>query len=131
MHPWLLPLFRRGATMLRTHLNPNGEGRSNERSIKLAGNTGLEPATFCLTGNRSNHLSQFPILVSVEGVEPSRYHYHWILSPTCLPIPPYRHGEGYTKRPRIKLMLIAVITISTLCITLYHISDLIASVLRK
>ena len=31
-------------------------------------------------------------LVPVVGVEPTRYCYLRILSPTRLPIPPYRHG---------------------------------------
>ena len=30
-------------------------------------------------------------LVPMVGLEPTRYCYHWILSPTCLPIPPHRH----------------------------------------
>ena len=30
-------------------------------------------------------------LVPVVGVEPTRYRYHWILSPARLPIPSYRH----------------------------------------
>ena len=29
-------------------------------------------------------------LVPVVGVEPTRYRYHWILSPARLPIPSYR-----------------------------------------
>ncbi len=31
------------------------------------------------------------LLVPVVGVEPTRYRYHWILSPARLPIPSYRH----------------------------------------
>ena len=27
----------------------------------------------------------------VVGLEPTQYCYQWILSPSCLPIPPYRH----------------------------------------
>ncbi len=30
-------------------------------------------------------------MVPVVGVEPTRYHYHRILSPARLPIPSYRH----------------------------------------
>ena len=30
-------------------------------------------------------------LVPVVGLEPTQYCYQWILSPSCLPIPPYRH----------------------------------------
>ena len=30
-------------------------------------------------------------LVPVVGLEPTRYCYHWILSPARLPIPPHRH----------------------------------------
>ena len=33
------------------------------------------------------------ILVPVVGVEPTRYRYHWILSPARLPIPPYRQVQ--------------------------------------
>ena len=32
-------------------------------------------------------------LVPVIGVEPIRYHYHWILSPARLPIPPHRQSH--------------------------------------
>ena len=35
-------------------------------------------------------LSQVLLLVPVVGVEPTRYRYHWILSPARLPIPSYR-----------------------------------------
>ena len=31
------------------------------------------------------------LLVGIVGLEPTRYHYHRILSPTRLPIPPYPH----------------------------------------
>ena len=31
------------------------------------------------------------LLVGIVGLEPTRYHYHRILSPTRLPIPPYTH----------------------------------------
>ena len=31
------------------------------------------------------------LLVPLAGVEPARYHYHWILSPARLPISPQRH----------------------------------------
>ena len=30
-------------------------------------------------------------MVPVVGVEPTRYRYHWILSPARLPIPSHRH----------------------------------------
>ena len=30
-------------------------------------------------------------MVLVAGLEPARYHYHGILSPGCLPIPPHEH----------------------------------------
>ena len=39
--------------------------------------------TYCTAGT---HL----FLVPVVGVEPTRYRYHWILSPARLPIPSYR-----------------------------------------
>ena len=32
-----------------------------------------------------------PFGMPLDGVEPSRYRYHWILSPARLPIPPQRH----------------------------------------
>ena len=32
------------------------------------------------------------VLVPVVGVEPTRYRYHWILSPARLPIPSHRRG---------------------------------------
>ena len=31
------------------------------------------------------------LMVPLAGVEPARYHYHWILSPARLPISPQRH----------------------------------------
>ena len=31
------------------------------------------------------------LLVQVVGLEPTRYRYHWILSPARLPIPPHLH----------------------------------------
>ena len=34
---------------------------------------------------------RIPLLVGIVGLEPTRYHYHRILSPTRLPIPPYPH----------------------------------------
>ncbi len=33
----------------------------------MAGWTGLEPATFCVTGRRSNQLSYHPLLVGKKG----------------------------------------------------------------
>ncbi len=44
--------------------------------------------------------SYTPVMVPVIGVEPIRYHYHGILSPARLPIPPHRRT--------IKLYIIAV-----------------------
>ncbi len=46
-------------------------------------------------------------LVPVVGVEPTRYRYHWILSPARLPIPSYRHYSIYytRKQKRIKTFL--------------------------
>src|SRR5690242_542171 len=43
-------------------------------------------------------------LVPTEGVEPTRYRYHWILSPARLPIPPRRHEarEYRNRNPRSK-----------------------------
>gem|GEM_PF-3160143 len=39
-------------------------------------------------------------MVPTEGVEPTRYHYHRILSPARLPIPPRRlQGENGIKSP--------------------------------
>ena len=38
--------------------------------IKMAGVTGLEPATYRVTGDRSNQLSYTPILVGSKGLEP-------------------------------------------------------------
>ena len=35
------------------------------------------------------------LLVPVVGVEPTRYRYHWILSPARLPIPSYRHESKF------------------------------------
>ena len=34
------------------------------------------------------------LLVPVVGVEPTRYRYHWILSPARLPIPSYRQAKS-------------------------------------
>ncbi len=54
-----------GSSQKRCHQSlPNHEKRrSRERSAfyKLAGWTGLEPATFCVTGRRSNQLSYHPV----------------------------------------------------------------------
>ena len=33
-------------------------------------------------------------MVPVVGVEPTRYRYHWILSPARLPIPSHRRMTG-------------------------------------
>ncbi len=38
----------------------------------------------------SSGCSYTPIMVPLVGVEPTRYRYHWILSPARLPIPPQR-----------------------------------------
>ena len=47
------------------------------------------------------------LMVPVVGVEPTRYRYHWILSPARLPIPSYRHYSIYytRKQKRIKTFL--------------------------
>ena len=34
------------------------------------------------------------MMVGAEGLEPSQYHYQWILSPSRLPIPPRPHVRG-------------------------------------
>ena len=37
-----------------------------------------------------------PVMVGEEGIEPSWYCYHWILSPTRLPIPPFARFVDYS-----------------------------------
>ena len=37
----------------------------------MAGVTGLEPATYRVTGDRSNQLSYTPLMVGAEGLEPT------------------------------------------------------------
>ena len=39
-------------------------------AAKVAGVTGLEPATSCVTGRRSNQLSYTPTMVGGKGLEP-------------------------------------------------------------
>ena len=41
------------------------------------------------------HQSRFFSLVPEDGLEPSRYHYRWILSPLRLPIPPLGQQQLY------------------------------------
>ena len=41
------------------------------QSYLVAGVTGLEPATSCVTGRRSNQLSYTPKMVGAEGLEPT------------------------------------------------------------
>ena len=61
-------------------------------SLKMARPVGIEPATFWSVVKRSIQLSYGRIylgLVGAEGLEPSRYCYRRILSPTRLP---FRHA---------------------------------------
>ena len=47
----------------------------------------------CLTRTQKNpqNLTLKGFLVLEAGLEPARRCRHWILSPTCLPIPPLEH----------------------------------------
>ena len=46
---------------------------------------------------RSKPKKLAPYMVPLIGVEPIRYHYHRILSPARLPIPPQRHIKRLNK----------------------------------
>ena len=47
------------------------------------------------TKKRRSPFGDLLFLVPVVGVEPTRYRYHWILSPARLPIPSHRREQGY------------------------------------
>ena len=60
--------------------------------------TGLEPVTLWLRNRVSaNWINSAIIMVLMEGVEPSRYFYQWILSPFCLP---FHHISIFYKAKR-------------------------------
>jgi hypothetical protein len=58
MKVMLIPHFKYKINILRIIIN------------LMAGVTGLEPATYRVTGDRSNQLSYTPILVGSKGLEP-------------------------------------------------------------
>ena len=62
---------------------PNGNGGEDENSTKEKETENSVSQSGC---------SYTPVMVPLVGVEPTRYRYHWILSPARLPIPPQRHS---------------------------------------
>ena len=60
---------------------PNGNGGEDENSTKEKETENSVSQSGC---------SYTPVMVPLVGVEPTRYRYHWILSPARLPISPQR-----------------------------------------
>jgi hypothetical protein len=61
------------------------------------------PQALSLQHYEKNSFGSFVVLV--DGLEPSRYYYHGILSPTCLPIPPHQLIHLISKYCQIKQIL--------------------------
>jgi hypothetical protein len=58
-----------------------------------------------------------PFCVRGEGVEPSQHCCQWILSPSCLPVPPSPHLEYKYSRKNLKGSIIFLIFFSSLIFT--------------
>ena len=61
--------------------------------ITLLAIAGFSPVPFKLL----NFSKSITILVGKERLELSQYYYHWILSPTRLPVPPFAHLNNFFK----------------------------------
>ena len=85
----------------------------NVNILKLVEYSGIEPLTSCLQGRRSPSWANTPFkrMVPEAGLEPARHCWHWILSPTRLPIPPL--GRVVTRRRFERLTLWLKVKCST------------------
>ena len=64
------------------------------------------PLFFCKEKQRKSNLSvQLTLLmVPLVGFEPTRYRYHWILSPARLPVSPQWHYKSFTCKNTVFLV---------------------------
>ncbi len=77
-------------------------GRSKSFSLTLTLSHGSSGCRRSRLG-RSKSFSLF--LVPLIGIEPIRYRYHWILSPTRLPVPPQRQERCHYRIKSKKMQL--------------------------